>query len=98
MKREACKFFSGAFAAMAWAHVAYALAVSGGVLKEPVFLGRKWPVGYALTEAAVYSSISAALGYAGWIAEPPEQQQQPRLSPAEGQSGAPVRAAESVAH
>jgi len=40
MKREVCKFFSGAFAALAYAHAAYAVATDRGVINEPVFLGR----------------------------------------------------------
>jgi hypothetical protein len=35
MKRELCKFLSGAVAGLAYAHVAYAVAVSRGILNEP---------------------------------------------------------------
>jgi len=66
MNREACKFFSGVFAALAYAHGAYAVATSSGIMNEPVFLGRRWGVGYMWTEAAVYSAASVALGYLGW--------------------------------
>ena len=66
MKREVCKFLSGAFAALAYAHAAYAVATSRGIINEPVFLGQRWGVGYMWTEAAVYSAASVALGYMGW--------------------------------
>lgn len=66
MNREACKFFSGSFAALAYAHGAYAVATSSGVLNEPVFLGRRWGVGFMWTEAVVYTAISVGLGYLGW--------------------------------
>lgn len=58
MKREVCKFFSGSFAALAYVHAAYAVATSRGIINEPVFLGRRWGVGYMWTEAAVYSAVS----------------------------------------
>lgn len=70
MNREACKFFSGAFAGIAYAHAGYAVATSRGILDEPIFLGRKWGVGFMWTEAIVYTAISAALGYAGWRSQP----------------------------
>ncbi len=66
MNREACKFFSGSFAALAWAHGVYAVATSCGAIDEPVFLGRRWGVGYMWTEAVVYTAISVGLGYLGW--------------------------------
>lgn len=66
MNREACKFFAGSSAALAYAHAAYAVATSSGVVDEPVFLGRRWSVGYMWTEAAVYSALSVTLGYLGW--------------------------------
>ncbi len=68
MNREACTFFSGAFAALAYAHAAYAVATSRGIISEPVFMGRRWGVGYMWSEAAVYAAVSGALGYAGWLA------------------------------
>jgi hypothetical protein len=46
MKREVCKSFSGSFAALAYAYAAYAVATSRGIINEPVFLGRRWGVGY----------------------------------------------------
>lgn len=70
MNREACKFFSGAFAGIAYAHAGYAVATSSGIIDEPIFLGRKWGVGFMWTEAIVYAAISAALGYAGWRSQP----------------------------
>ena len=69
MSRETCKFFSGAFAGLAWTHAAYAVATSAGVVDAPIFLGRKWGVGYMWTEAVLYSAMSIALGYAGWSTE-----------------------------
>jgi hypothetical protein len=85
MNREVCKFFSGSFAALAYAHAAYAVATSRGIINEPVFLGRRWGVGYMWTEAAVYSAVSLALGYVGWISRPQEQLQEPTTSAMDGQ-------------
>lgn len=76
MNREVCKFFSGSFAALAYAHAAYAVATSRGIINEPVFLGRRWGVGYMWTEAAVYSAVSLALGYVGWGSRPQAQLQE----------------------
>lgn len=70
MNREASKFFSGAFAGIAYAHAGYAIAASNGIINEPIFLGRKWGVGFMWAEAVVYAAISAALGYAGWRSQP----------------------------
>ncbi|OBF59502.1 hypothetical protein A5756_05930 [Mycobacterium sp. 852002-53434_SCH5985345] len=70
MNREVSKFFCGAFAGIAYAHAGYAVAASTGIIDEPIFLGRKWGVGYMWTEAVVYTAISAALGYAGWRTQP----------------------------
>ncbi|BBX07311.1 hypothetical protein [Mycolicibacterium aichiense] len=66
MNREACKFFSGSFAALGYAHAAYAVATSRGIINEPVFLGRRWGVGFMWSEAAIYTALAVALGYAGW--------------------------------
>lgn len=74
MNREACKFFSGSFAALGYAHAAYAVATSRGIINEPVFLGRRWGVGFMWSEAAIYTALAAALGYAGWGAKDQEQQ------------------------
>lgn len=60
----------GLLRALGWAHAGYAVATSLGVVNEPTFLGRRWGVGYMWTEAAVYTTIGAALGYAGWLAAP----------------------------
>lgn len=76
MNREVCKFFSGSCAALAYAHAAYAVATSRGIIDEPVFLGRRWGVGYMWTEAAVYSVASLALGYVAWKSKPQAQQQE----------------------
>ncbi|SBS76055.1 conserved exported hypothetical protein [uncultured Mycobacterium sp.] len=69
MNREVCKFLSGSFAALGYAHAAYAVATSRGIISEPVFLGRRWGVGFMWSEAAVYSALAVALGYAGWSSE-----------------------------
>ncbi len=69
MKRDAYKFLSGSAAALAYAHVAYAVAASKGIMNEPVFLGRKWGVKFAWAEVAIYSAISLALAYRGWLAD-----------------------------
>ncbi len=94
MKREVCKFLSGAFAGLAYAHAGYAVATSTGIVDEPVFLGRRWGVGFMWTEAVVYSAISLALGYAGWLAEPEAQLQTSKLSTGDGQEPHSVRSAE----
>jgi hypothetical protein len=92
MNREVCKFFSGSFAALAYVHAAYAVARSRGIINEPVFLGRRWGVGYMWTEAAVYSAVSLVLGYVGWSPKARAQQQEPTTSATEGQSKQPVGA------
>jgi hypothetical protein len=94
MKREVCKFLSGSFAGLAYAHAAYAVATSSGMVDEPVFLNKRWGVGYMWTEAVVYSAISLALGYAGWIAKPQEQQQKPAIPATDGNNTQPVEAGE----
>jgi hypothetical protein len=75
MNREACKFFSGAFAALGYAHAAYAVATSQGVINEPVFLGRRWGVGFMWTEAVIYTALALALGRIGWGADVKQQLQ-----------------------
>lgn len=87
--REVLKFFSGSFAALAYAHAAYAVATSRGMIDEPVFLGRRWGVGYMWTEAVVYSAVSVALGYAGWGSHAPQRQDG---SPESSAAGAPSAA------
>lgn len=72
MNREVGKFLCGAFAGIAYAHAGYAIAASSGIIDEPIFLGRKWGVGFMCREAAVYSAISVAFGYAGWGPRPVE--------------------------
>ena len=93
MNREVCKFLSGSFGALAYVHAAYAVATSRGIINEPVFLGRRWGVGYMWTEAAVYSALSVALGYAGWSSKPQAHHQQTVSSAAAGQNSQPVPAA-----
>lgn len=80
MKRELCKFLSGAVAGLAYAHVAYAVAVSRGILNEPVFLGRRWMTEYLWAEAGVYSVVSLGLAYCGWFRKPQETLQESRAS------------------
>ena len=70
MNREVCKFLSGTFAGIGYAHAGYAVATSSGIMNEPIFLGRKWGVGLMWTEAVVYTGISVALGYLGWRSQP----------------------------
>jgi hypothetical protein len=77
VNREVCKFLSGSFAALGYAHAAYAVATSRGIINEPVFLGRRWGVGYMWTEATVYTALSLALGYMGWASP---QQHRPEAS------------------
>jgi hypothetical protein len=93
MKREMCKFLSGSFAALAYTHAAYAVGTSSGIVNEPVFLGRRWGVGYMWTEAAVYAAVSVVLGYAGWISKPQEQLMNSTPTATNGQSK-PVEAGE----
>jgi hypothetical protein len=90
MNREACKFFSGAFAALAYVHGAYAVATSCGVINEPIFRGRKWGVGYMWTEAAIYSAVSVALGYFGWRNKSQVAQRHPTAPAMAGQNLQPV--------
>lgn len=92
MKREVCKFFSGSFAALACVHTAYAVATDRGIINEPVFIGRRWGVGFMWTEAAVYSVLSLVLGYLGWISKPQEQLQKPATFAMDEQSKQPVGA------
>lgn len=68
MNRDAYKFLSGSAAALAYAHAAYAVAASKGIMNEPVLFGRKWGVGFAWAEVAIYSAVSVALAYRGWPA------------------------------
>ncbi|MFV8321084.1 hypothetical protein [Mycobacterium sp. 23] len=77
MNREVCKFLSGFFGALGWAHAGYAVATSVGIVNEPTFLGRRWGVGYMWTEAALYTTIGVALGYAGWLAAPQDALSEP---------------------
>lgn len=69
MKRDAYKFLSGSAAALAYAHIAYAVAASKGIMNEPVLFGRTWGVRFAWAEVVIYSALSAALAYRGWRAE-----------------------------
>jgi hypothetical protein len=98
MKRELCKFLAGAVAGLAYAHVGYAVAVSRGMLNEPIFLGRKWKTEYLWAEAGAYSVVSLRLAYCGWISKPQEQLQKPTTSATDGQSKQPVGAGEQSQH
>lgn len=69
MKRDGYKFLSGSAAALAYAHAAYAVAASKGIMNEPVLFGRKWGFKFAWVEVAIYSAISLALAYRGWLAD-----------------------------
>ncbi len=66
MKRDLYKFLAGSAAGLAYTHAAYAVAASNGIINEPIFLGRKWGVGFMWTEAVIYSAITLALAYRGW--------------------------------
>lgn len=94
MKREVCKFLSGSFAALAYAHTAYAVLTSRGMINKPIFLGREWPVGYIWTEAAVYSAVSLTLGYVGWLSKPEQQHEESTAVSTNGQLQQPQRASE----
>jgi hypothetical protein len=96
MKREAFKFFSGAFAALAYVHAAYAVAASRGIINEPVFLGRKWGIGFMWAEAALYSTASLALGYAGWASTSRDQQSNSTMYASNGQNSRTAGAAEPL--
>ena len=98
MTREACKFFSGSFAALAYVHAAYAVATSRGIISEPVFLGRRWGVKYMWTEAAVYSAASLALGYAGWAVKPTGPQREPLDYRTDRQSAPATETSQLVSH
>lgn len=37
-------------------------------MNEPVLFGRKWGFKFAWAEVAIYSTISLALAYRGWLA------------------------------
>lgn len=67
MKRDVCKFFAGAFAALAFGHARYAVWVSRGRLNKPIWRGREWKTEYMWAEAAAYSVVSLALAYCGWF-------------------------------
>lgn len=69
MKPDAYKFLSGSAAALAYAHAAYAVAASKGIMNEPVLFGRRWGFKFPWAEVAIYSAISVALAYRGWLAD-----------------------------
>lgn len=66
MKRDFLKFLCGAAAAGAYGHLAYARWVAKGTISVPIFKGRPWGIRKILIEAAVYTALSAALGYLAW--------------------------------
>ncbi|MEM6109905.1 hypothetical protein AAHS21_27300 [Mycobacterium sp. 050272] len=90
MKREVCKFFSGAFAALAYAHAAYAVATDQGIVDEPILFSRRWGIKFMWTEAAIYSVLGLVLGYFGWISKPQEPLDKSDLFATNGQSAQPV--------
>jgi len=96
VNREACKFFSGSFAALAYAHAVYAVATSTGAINEPCFLGRRWGVGYMWAEAVAYSAASLALGYVGWKTKRPQQLEESTSSATNGQHGQRADAGEEL--
>ncbi len=67
MKRDAYKFLAGTAAGLAYTHAAFAVAASKGIMNEPVFMGRKWKVGFMWTEAGIYSALSLWLAFRGWL-------------------------------
>jgi hypothetical protein len=67
VNRDTYKFLSGSAAALAYAHAAYAVAASKGIMNEPVLFGRKWGFKFAWAEVAIYTAISLALAYRGWL-------------------------------
>lgn len=73
MKRDAYTFLSGSAAALAYAHAAYAVAASKGIMTEPVLFGHKWGYKFAWVEVGIYSAISLALAYRGWLADGQER-------------------------
>lgn len=97
MKREVCKFFSGALAAAAHAHAAHAVVTSRGIVNEPVSLGRRWGVKFWWTQAAGCSAASVALGYAGWAAKPQGTLPNCVMPQTDGQTGQPAAFRQRVA-
>lgn len=73
MNRDAYKFLAGATAALAYTHAAYAVAAAKGIINEPVFLGRKWPIGFMWTEFGIYSALSLWLASRGWRKSTPSE-------------------------
>lgn len=90
MNREVCKFLSGSFAALGYAHAGYAVATSRGMINEPIFLGRRWGVGYMWTEAVVYTAVSLALGYVGWSSKPHDESPEAAVRAADDRSVQPT--------
>jgi hypothetical protein len=80
MKRELCKFLAGAVAGLAYGHVAYAVAVSRGIITVPVWRGREWKPEYMWAEAGAYSVVSLGLAYCGWFRKSQEALQESRAS------------------
>lgn len=65
VRRDAFTFLAGSAAGLAYAHAAYALATSKGVISQPIFLGRKWGVGLMWAEAVLWSALGLGLAYQG---------------------------------
>lgn len=92
MNREVCKFLAGSFAALGYAHAAYAVATTRGIINEPVFLGRRWGVRYMWIEATLYAAISVALGYMGWASERADARPAASVNAADTQDRQPAAA------
>ncbi|WP_156690055.1 hypothetical protein [Mycobacterium sp. Marseille-P9652] len=84
MKREACKFLSGSFAALACVHVVYAVAIAAGTVSAPLLVGISWGAANMGSEAAAYIIASGALAYVGWVAKPRRTLGTSNMPPAEG--------------
>ena len=77
MTADGYKFLSGSAAGLAYAHAAYAIAASKGIINEPIFLGRRWTVKFMWIEVVIYSALSLGAAYRGWgglrqLAVPPD--------------------------
>mgnify|MGYP006265518481 CR=1 FL=1 len=89
VKRDVYKFLAGFVASLAYTHAAFAVAASKGIISEPMFLGRKWSVGFMWAEAAIYSVVGMALAQRAWRREDDKTRTgQGEISPANEPAGA----------